>query len=186
MATEQFWNDCVSLKTVFEICIFQIYLTHLYKRNMHFHLIGGYFCPLRTSKHRCLHDYAFTCVCLQSNPVKTFLVWLNHKGTVWWIEDETCTDLSLHLPLLPILAPSFLTPACVVCCLWAAFDSHNHVPHPRIQSVISLPFPLKYTSLLQHGDSRSFFTPTACMNLIMASGHHPETFETSHFYSKLV
>lgn len=32
-----------------------------WERNVSFLLIGWYFCPVCTSRHRCLHDYAFTC-----------------------------------------------------------------------------------------------------------------------------
>lgn len=58
-----------------------------------FSLTGWYFCLAGA----CMATHSL--VLPLSNLVKTFLVWLNHKGTVWWMKDETYTDLSRQPPL---------------------------------------------------------------------------------------
>lgn len=90
---------------------------------------------------------------LQSNPVKVFLLWRNHKGTVWWMEDETCTDLSRLPHLLPLRGPYFLTSTCVVSSLRTLSDIHVFrvgpaVPRPHVWPVTSVPFPTQLRFIL--------------------------------------
>ena len=112
-------------------------------------------------------------VLLLSKSIKTFLVWLNHKGTEWWMEDEMRSDLSLHPPsTFPPTASSYLTLARVVGSPWAASDipvlSPAKLPpcflHQHVQACHFPPIPTQlYAWLLEHSSSRTLLQPT-CMH----------------------
>lgn len=120
---------------------------------------------------------------LQSNPVKVLLLWQNHKGTVWWMEDETCTDLSCQPYLLPLFGPFFLTSTCVVSSLRTLSDIHVFhagpaVPRLHVWPVTSVPFPTQLRfilSTLQLAHRRAY-----------ACAHRAGIFYKIYYSSKLI
>ena len=103
---------------------------------------------------------------LQSDSVTAFLLWVNHKGTVWWMEDETRTDLSLQTLPPPLSGPHSSPDPCL--CGLLSLGGVWH-PRPLLFPVhtygLSPPLPsaLSHTSLLRRSNSRTLLYPT-CMH----------------------